>query len=183
MVWRNLTTTLELGRIKTWRLPAFSALLMLLRASWRTEVRTIFAVVVGGDSQFDQVDSKGGIWKTEDKKSALATDGREHGEYPRGWGSSRSVPRRRCVSGPVNGLASAGLTYLGSRDPRQAGPPGCSREQETPGWAFLIALLRHRESQRGPPGGKLKSRAYSLCEFCRYFTYLEWLMVVGGVGG
>ena len=33
--------TLELGRIMTWRLPAFSALLMFLRASCRTEVRTI----------------------------------------------------------------------------------------------------------------------------------------------
>ena len=37
--------TFELGRIMTWRLPAFSALLMLLRASCRTEVRTILAVV------------------------------------------------------------------------------------------------------------------------------------------
>ena len=43
--------TLELGRIMTWRLPAFSALLMLLRASWRTEVRTILAVLKDGDSQ------------------------------------------------------------------------------------------------------------------------------------
>jgi hypothetical protein len=42
--------TLDEGRIMTWRLPAFSALLMLLRASWRTEVRSILAVV-GGDSQ------------------------------------------------------------------------------------------------------------------------------------
>ena len=44
MTWRNLTMTLELGRMRTWRLPAFSALFMLLRASWRTEVRTILAV-------------------------------------------------------------------------------------------------------------------------------------------
>ncbi len=36
--------TLDEGRIMTWRLPAFSALLMLLRASCRTEVRTILAV-------------------------------------------------------------------------------------------------------------------------------------------
>ena len=36
--------TLELGRIKTWRLPAFSALFMALSASLRTEVRTILAV-------------------------------------------------------------------------------------------------------------------------------------------
>lgn len=43
--------TLELGRIRTWRLPAFSALLMELRASWRTEVRTILAVY--GDSQIE----------------------------------------------------------------------------------------------------------------------------------
>jgi hypothetical protein len=44
MTVRNLTMTLEEGRIKTWRLPAFSALLMALSASWRTEVRTILAV-------------------------------------------------------------------------------------------------------------------------------------------
>lgn len=50
MTWRNLTMTLELGRIMTWRLPAFSALFMLLRASWRTEVRTMVAVLAG-DSQ------------------------------------------------------------------------------------------------------------------------------------
>jgi len=43
--------TLDEGRIMTWRLPAFSALLMLLRASCRTEVRTILAVVWDGDSQ------------------------------------------------------------------------------------------------------------------------------------
>ena len=42
--------TLELGRIMTWRLPAFSALLMFLRASWRTEVRTILNDLAG-DSQ------------------------------------------------------------------------------------------------------------------------------------
>lgn len=42
--------TLEAGRIMTWRLPAFSALLMFLRASWRTEVLTILAVG-DGDSQ------------------------------------------------------------------------------------------------------------------------------------
>lgn len=46
---RNLVMTLELGRIITWRLPVFSALFMLLSASWRTEVRTILAVF--GDSQ------------------------------------------------------------------------------------------------------------------------------------
>jgi len=33
--------TLEEGRIKTWRLPRFSALLMLLRQSFKTEIRTI----------------------------------------------------------------------------------------------------------------------------------------------
>lgn len=48
--------TLDEGRIRTWRLPAFSALLMLLRASLRTEVRTILAVLwwCEGDSQFGQ---------------------------------------------------------------------------------------------------------------------------------
>jgi hypothetical protein len=40
--------TLELGRIRTCRFPAFSALLMALSASLRTEVLTMFAV---GDSQ------------------------------------------------------------------------------------------------------------------------------------
>lgn len=47
--------TLEEGRIRTWRLPAFSALLMLFRASLRTEVRTILTVLWRvcreGDSQ------------------------------------------------------------------------------------------------------------------------------------
>ena len=38
---KNLTITLLLGRIMTWRFPAFSALLIELRASLRTEVRTI----------------------------------------------------------------------------------------------------------------------------------------------
>lgn len=37
--------TLEEGRIMTWRRPAFSALLMALSASLRTEVRTILAVL------------------------------------------------------------------------------------------------------------------------------------------
>lgn len=39
--------TLEEGRIRTWRLPAFSALLMLFKASLRTEVRTILTVLMG----------------------------------------------------------------------------------------------------------------------------------------
>lgn len=47
--------TLDEGRIRTWRLPAFSALLMFFRASFRTEVRTILAVLWTwcreGDSQ------------------------------------------------------------------------------------------------------------------------------------
>lgn len=45
ITWRNLTMTLDEGRIRTWRLPAFSALLMFFRASLRTEVRTILAVL------------------------------------------------------------------------------------------------------------------------------------------
>jgi hypothetical protein len=45
MTVRNLTMTLEEGRIRTWRLPAFSALFMALSASLRTEVLTILAVV------------------------------------------------------------------------------------------------------------------------------------------
>lgn len=44
MTLRNLTMTFELGRMRTWRLPAFSALFMDLRASLRTEVWTILAV-------------------------------------------------------------------------------------------------------------------------------------------
>ena len=39
--------TLEDGRIMTWRLPAFSALLMALSASLRTEVLTILTVLAG----------------------------------------------------------------------------------------------------------------------------------------
>ena len=38
---RNFTTTLELGRISTWRLPRFSALYMLFRASPSTLIRTM----------------------------------------------------------------------------------------------------------------------------------------------
>jgi len=45
MTERNLTMTLEDGLIMTWRLPAFSALLMALSASLRTEVLVILAVV------------------------------------------------------------------------------------------------------------------------------------------
>ena len=41
---RNRTMTLEHGLIRTWRLPLFSALLILLRASARTFMRTIMAV-------------------------------------------------------------------------------------------------------------------------------------------
>jgi len=41
--------TLELGRMSTWRLPVFSALLMALSASLRTDVLTMSAVLV--DSQ------------------------------------------------------------------------------------------------------------------------------------
>jgi hypothetical protein len=51
MTLRNLTMTLELGRIMTWRLPAFSALLMFLRASLSTEVRTMVVFV---DSQVEE---------------------------------------------------------------------------------------------------------------------------------
>lgn len=53
--------TFELGRMSTCRLPAFSALLMLLRASLRTEVLTILAV---GDSQVEdgnEVSIKSGL--------------------------------------------------------------------------------------------------------------------------
>lgn len=46
--------TLDEGRIRTWRLPAFSALFMALRASLRTEVLTILAVVESRDSQIDR---------------------------------------------------------------------------------------------------------------------------------
>ena len=40
---RNLTMTLEEGRIRTCRFPDFSALLMALSASLRTEVLTILS--------------------------------------------------------------------------------------------------------------------------------------------
>lgn len=43
--------TLELGRMSTWRLPVFSALLMAFRASLSTLVLTILAVMKAGDSQ------------------------------------------------------------------------------------------------------------------------------------
>lgn len=39
--------TLEEGLMRTWRFPAFSALLMALSASLRTEVLTILAVEKG----------------------------------------------------------------------------------------------------------------------------------------
>lgn len=47
MTVKNLTMTLEEGRIRTWRLPAFSALLIAFKQSLRTEVLTILAVVQG----------------------------------------------------------------------------------------------------------------------------------------
>jgi hypothetical protein len=50
MTCRKRMMTLEEGRIRTWRLPAFSALLMALSASFRTEV-FILASVSCGDSQ------------------------------------------------------------------------------------------------------------------------------------
>lgn len=43
MTLKNLTMTLDEGRIMTWRLPDFSALLMALSASLRTDVLTMFA--------------------------------------------------------------------------------------------------------------------------------------------
>lgn len=41
---KNLTMTFELGRIRTWRFPAFSALLMALSASFKTLVLTMLTV-------------------------------------------------------------------------------------------------------------------------------------------
>lgn len=41
MTVKNLMTTLELGRIRTWRFPRFSALLMHFKASARTLTRTM----------------------------------------------------------------------------------------------------------------------------------------------
>jgi len=49
MTLKNLTMTFELGLIMTWRFPVFSALLMALSASLRTDVLVIFAS--SGDSQ------------------------------------------------------------------------------------------------------------------------------------
>lgn len=54
MTCRNLTMTLEEGRMSTWRRPDFSALFMALSASLRTEVRTILAVLRNRDSQIDE---------------------------------------------------------------------------------------------------------------------------------
>lgn len=69
MTERNLTMTLELGRIMHCLLPAFSALLIVLRASLRTEVLTILAAVDGlrkGDFEFwnGSVDSQVGSMQT-----------------------------------------------------------------------------------------------------------------------
>lgn len=44
MTDKNLIMTLELGLMRTWRLPAFSALLMAFSASLRTLVLTILAI-------------------------------------------------------------------------------------------------------------------------------------------
>jgi hypothetical protein len=43
MTWRNLITTLDDGRSRTWRLPRFSALESVFRASPSTLMRTILA--------------------------------------------------------------------------------------------------------------------------------------------
>ncbi len=48
MMLRNSTVTFEAGRIRTWRLPMLSALLMAFMASAKTLVRTMIAAV-GGD--------------------------------------------------------------------------------------------------------------------------------------
>jgi hypothetical protein len=41
ITWRYLTITFEHGRIKTWRFPAFSALLSVFKASANTLIRTM----------------------------------------------------------------------------------------------------------------------------------------------
>lgn len=93
MTWRNLTMTLELGRIMTWRLPAFSALFMALSASWRTEVRTIVAVLAR--------DSQVGLEMRYLGRKGSYVSLRWH----RAWrvpreGFYRSLLKRRSVSGP-----------------------------------------------------------------------------------
>ena len=45
MQCKNLTMTFELGRMRTWRFPAFSALLMALSASLRTLVLTMIEIM------------------------------------------------------------------------------------------------------------------------------------------
>ncbi len=67
--------TLEEGRIKTCRFPDFSALLMALSASLRTEVLTILS---DGDSQIVR-------WEVRYlAKLGLAFMGFKHGECPHG---------------------------------------------------------------------------------------------------
>ena len=41
MTWRNLTTTLDTGRMSTWRLPRRSALVRVTRHELRTDIRTM----------------------------------------------------------------------------------------------------------------------------------------------
>ena len=93
--------TLELGRIITWRLPAFSALFMLLRASWRTEVRTMVAVLAG--------DSQVGLEMRYLGRKGSYVSLRWHGAWrvPR-EGFCRSLLKRRSVSGPGGPANSAG---------------------------------------------------------------------------
>lgn len=61
--------TLELGRMRTWRLPLFSALLMAFSASLRTEVLTILAVYE---------DSQGA--RRREVSAKLLSASRSHGE-------------------------------------------------------------------------------------------------------
>ena len=60
---KNFTMTLEAGRISTWRLPRFSALKMLRRQSFSTEMRTILR-------QEEQMCSEPGWARTERARAA-----------------------------------------------------------------------------------------------------------------
>jgi hypothetical protein len=96
--------TLELGRIMTWRLPAFSALLMDLRQSLRTDVLTMLAV--GEDSQ----------WRRRLRYLCglfVSLQMPEHGECPREGSSARVAGEKQCRTaspGSLKGTRRSGHT-------------------------------------------------------------------------
>ena len=95
--------TFEDGRIMTWRLPVFSALLMALSASLRTDVLTIFAV-----------DSQGTTWSEVSEVEVLvghvlSAKSVPSRETTRKHSSARQIEAKRCRCGDSSDRIPRGL--------------------------------------------------------------------------